>query len=145
MIAVIDLGWGRLALVAALILVNAVISLSLQLGLGRRLLTAAVRTVLQLLLLGVVLQWVFAADEPWAVVTLRSAMLVKLLVLLTFWASVSEPTSSRLSVAVWLRSPPTWKTRELSTTVRSSYAVPAPAPSRRIWLPMVTFMLPAEP
>ena len=43
------------------------ISLLLQLGLQRRLLVAAVRTVVQLLLIGYVLQWIFKANQ-WSVV-----------------------------------------------------------------------------
>lgn len=76
LLGVLDLGWDRLALVAVLILVNAAASLALDLGLGRKLLTASVRTVLQLLLLGVVLQWVFSAGEPWPVIGMMSFMIV---------------------------------------------------------------------
>ena len=74
MIAVIALGPWELALAAALILVNAAVSLALRLGLERRLLLASVRTLVQLLLLGTVLQWVFRQEGPWAVLATMLVM-----------------------------------------------------------------------
>lgn len=74
MIAVIELGPVELALAGALILINVGASLALGLGLGRRLLVAAVRSIAQLLLLGLVLQWVFAREGPWAVLALMLVM-----------------------------------------------------------------------
>lgn len=65
---------GALALAALLVLANAAASLALRLGLGRKLVTAAVRAVLQLLLLGYVLVLVFESDSPWIVVGLMLAM-----------------------------------------------------------------------
>jgi putative ABC transport system permease protein len=50
---------GRLAIAAMLILVNVALSAGLRLGLGRTLLVAAVRMVVQLLLVGFVLEWLF--------------------------------------------------------------------------------------
>ena len=76
MTAVIDLGWGQLALAAALILCNAGADVALRLGLGKRLLVAAARGFAQLLLLGVVLQWVFRQDGPWAVLGMMAVMIV---------------------------------------------------------------------
>ncbi len=73
MIAIVDLGVGQLTLAAALILVNAMVSAYLSLGLGRSLLIAAVRSVVQLLLIGLVLSWVFASG-PWAVAAVAAAM-----------------------------------------------------------------------
>ena len=55
----LELGYGQVALAASLILVNGLLSLVLRLDLHRRLAVAAVRAVVQLLLVGVVLQWVF--------------------------------------------------------------------------------------
>jgi putative ABC transport system permease protein len=55
---------GRLALSALLILVNVAISALLLLGLGRSLLLAASRMVVQLLLVGSVLEWLFRQDDP---------------------------------------------------------------------------------
>lgn len=70
----IDLSALDLALVALLILVNAAVSLAFRLGLGRRLLVAALRAVVQLWLLGLVLQWVFDLSHPLVVVLLMVAM-----------------------------------------------------------------------
>lgn len=70
----VQLTYLQVGLAALLILVNAAISLGLGLGLGRRLLVAAVRTVVQLLLVGLVLDWVFGLSHPWAVAALGLAM-----------------------------------------------------------------------
>lgn len=61
----IQLDHWDLALAAALILVNAGLSLLYQLGLERRLLIAAARMVVQLTLVGLVLKALFAAHSPW--------------------------------------------------------------------------------
>jgi len=72
--AYIDLSFSQVALAAALILVNAAISMGLSLGMERRLLVAATRTVVQLALIGLVLDWVFAVRSPWIVVSLMAVM-----------------------------------------------------------------------
>ncbi len=69
-----DLSVGDVSVAAMLILINAGISLALGLGLEQRLLIAAVRTVVQLLLLGYVLQWIFGARHWTATVGLMLAM-----------------------------------------------------------------------
>ncbi len=66
----------QLALAALLVLANAGASLALQLGLGRQLLVASIRAVVQLLLLGLVLDVVFSADGAVAVVLLMLAMAI---------------------------------------------------------------------
>ena len=48
-----------------MILVNALISALLELGLARRLLTSAARAVVQLLLIGTVLEWIFRPGRQW--------------------------------------------------------------------------------
>lgn len=53
-----------LLLAAALILINAALSLGLRLGLGRTLAINAVRMVAQLALVGYVLSWIFAQTSP---------------------------------------------------------------------------------
>ena len=63
------LGPWQIALAAGLILINGAISLLLKLGLERRLLVASIRTVVQLLLIGLVLEWIFFPGRPWYVVT----------------------------------------------------------------------------
>ena len=58
---------GGLGLAALLILFNAAISIRLRLGLEKMLFLSALRCVLQLLLLGIVLRWVFEAESPWII------------------------------------------------------------------------------
>ena len=70
----LELSWPSLALAAALILINAGISLALHLGLERKLAIAAVRTVVQLLLIGSVLEWVFAIDRWYVVLAILLLM-----------------------------------------------------------------------
>lgn len=56
-----------IAIAAALIFINGALSVCLKLGLGRQLLIAALRTVVQLLAIGYVLSWIFA-NAQWYVV-----------------------------------------------------------------------------
>lgn len=72
--AYIQLAYWQVGLAALLILVNGAISVVLRLGLGRRLLVAAARTTVQLLLVGLVLQWIFALSDWYLVVALMSVM-----------------------------------------------------------------------
>lgn len=58
----IELGWGDLALASGLLVLNGLASIWLGLGLGRTLLVAALRTVVQLTILGYVLAAVFGAS-----------------------------------------------------------------------------------
>jgi putative ABC transport system permease protein len=66
----IDLSYWQVGIAASLIVISCAISLGLQLGLGRRLMLASVRTVVQLLLVGLILKWVFAPGRPWYVILL---------------------------------------------------------------------------
>lgn len=70
----LPIGTGGLLLAALLVLLDAAVSLALRLGLERRLLLAALRATLQLALLGLVLEWVFAARAPALVVALMVVM-----------------------------------------------------------------------
>jgi len=72
----LQLSYVQVGLAALLILVNGAISVALRLGLERRLLLAAVRTVVQLLLVGLVLQWVFSLERWYLVVALGSLMVM---------------------------------------------------------------------
>ena len=63
-----------MAIAASLILVNGALSLLLRLGLGRQLLWAAVRTVVQLSAIGYLLGWVFAFAYWYVVLPLMGAM-----------------------------------------------------------------------
>ena len=65
-----------LAFAAALILVNGALSVALGLRLERRLLIAAVRTVVQLLLVGQVLAWVFRSRHWYVALAMMTLMTV---------------------------------------------------------------------
>lgn len=65
---------GQLAASASLILMNIVLSMSLRLGLGRSLLLASGRMVVQLLLIGQVLQWLFLQQNPGLILALSLLM-----------------------------------------------------------------------
>jgi putative ABC transport system permease protein len=67
--------YADLAAAAVLVLLNAVLSLLLDLGLARTLLVAGARAVVQLLLVGLVLKGVFALSSPLLIATVVLAML----------------------------------------------------------------------
>jgi putative ABC transport system permease protein len=64
----IRLDYWQVAVAASLVVISGAISLALRLGLERRLLVASVRTVVQLLLIGLVLRWIFLQGRQWYVV-----------------------------------------------------------------------------
>lgn len=64
----LELAYWQVAVASLLIVVNGGISIVLRLGMERTLAIASLRTVLQLALVGMVLEWVFRVDH-WAVVT----------------------------------------------------------------------------
>ncbi len=66
----------QVGLAALLILINGAISIALKLGLEWRLLFAAGRMIAQLLFIGLVLDYVFAAESVWLVVGLAIVMVV---------------------------------------------------------------------
>ncbi len=72
----VAIGLLDLLLAAALVLVAGGVSVALQLGLGRRLLLASVRTVVQLALIGYVLEVVFGLGTLPAVLGLAAVMMV---------------------------------------------------------------------
>jgi putative ABC transport system permease protein len=72
----VNLTYWQVALAALLMLINGAISLALRLGMERTLAWASVRTVLQLLLIGWVLEWVFAVDRWYVVAGLLTLMTV---------------------------------------------------------------------
>ncbi|MDA7979992.1 MAG: iron export ABC transporter permease subunit FetB [Pirellulales bacterium] len=69
-----DLSFWQVAIAASLILINGAISVVLQLGLEKRLMIAASRTVVQLLLVGLVLDWVFDLHAWYAMFCLALMM-----------------------------------------------------------------------
>ena len=64
-----------LGMAAGLVLLLAALSWNLQLGIGRRMLVASLRSTVQLLLLGLVLKTLFASTNPWLVAALATVML----------------------------------------------------------------------
>lgn len=66
---------GQLVLAAALILINIGLSVALQLGLAKSLGIATIRMVVQLLLVGYILSWVFALDNPWLILLVALTMI----------------------------------------------------------------------
>ncbi len=71
----IELSLLDLAAGAALIAINGALSAWLGLGLGRKLLVASLRTIVQLLLLGVCLDFVFGLDSAWPVLGFGAVMI----------------------------------------------------------------------
>ncbi len=65
----------HLALSAVLVLAAGLVSISLRLGIEKRLAVAGLRTVVQLLLVGYVLGWVFALRQPFLVLALVTLMI----------------------------------------------------------------------
>jgi putative ABC transport system permease protein len=72
--APIELTYGQVAIAATLVLINGAVSAALRLGLERSLLIASIRTVVQLLLIGLVLQWVFDVERWYLVIALAAIM-----------------------------------------------------------------------
>ena len=68
--------YPELAIAALLVIVNAILSLVLNLGIARALLVAGTRTVVQLLLVGLVLKTVFALSSPLLIGAVVLAMLL---------------------------------------------------------------------
>lgn len=69
------LGYGDLLLAAALVLVGGLISVALRLGLEKKLAIASIRTVVQLLLVGYILKWVFALESAPVVLGVAGIMI----------------------------------------------------------------------
>ena len=70
------LSLGQVALAASLVLICALVSVLLQLGLVRQLAEASIRTVAQLLIIGFVLERIFALNRWYAVVPLMAIMVL---------------------------------------------------------------------
>lgn len=70
----INLGNWQLGVAALLILLNVAISVWLRLGLARSLLVASVRMTVQLLLVGLILEWIFALSTPLPVIGIGLVM-----------------------------------------------------------------------
>lgn len=70
----LQLSYVQVGFATLLILVNAGISVWLRLGMERSLLIASFRTIVQLLLIGLILQWVFQIDQWYVVIGILGVM-----------------------------------------------------------------------
>ncbi|KAF9205649.1 hypothetical protein BGZ49_003744 [Haplosporangium sp. Z 27] len=77
----VELQWYHVAIASVLILVNGILSMLLGLGLEKRLFISAIRCIVQLTIMGLVLQNIFDADSP---------ILVILMALLLTFMGASE-------------------------------------------------------
>jgi putative ABC transport system permease protein len=101
----IELSYFQVCLAALLIVINGVISVLLRLKLERRLFLAAVCTVVQLLFIGLVLEWVFRANRWYVVLGLIMTMTLVAGVAGAQRAHVRYPgTWANSVVSVWLSS-----------------------------------------
>ncbi len=113
-----ELSYSQVGLAALLILISGAISLLLKLNLERRLLLAAVCTVVQLLLIGLVLEWVFRVDR-WEVV-------LAMMLVMTGVAGVAATQRAHLRYpGIWLSSiVSVWASSWLMTSVALFAIVP---------------------
>ena len=93
----IELRFWQVALAAALILTSGIVSLALKLGMERRLAVASIRTVVQLLLIGLVLDWIFAVNRWYVVV-------VMMLVMTFIAGAAAVQQTERRYDGIWLNS-----------------------------------------
>jgi len=71
----IELSYLDLSLASLCLIINAGLSIALRLGLERQLLIAAVRMIVQLLMVGLLLKAVFAAASPWITLLVAVSMI----------------------------------------------------------------------
>ncbi|MEL6478469.1 MAG: iron export ABC transporter permease subunit FetB [Pseudomonadota bacterium] len=70
----VALSYWDLVLASVFLMLNAGLSVAMQLGLARQLLIAAARMIVQLLMIGLVLKTVFALSSPWLTLAIALAM-----------------------------------------------------------------------
>jgi len=70
----LEIGWLDLALAATLLAVSLGLSLTLRLGLSKSLLVASTRMIVQLWLVGFVLEWVFTTERPVVILAMALVM-----------------------------------------------------------------------
>lgn len=71
----IQIGYAELLIAASLVFAAGVVSIIMRLKLERQLLIASVRTVVQLMLIGYVLKWVFQLENPWIIMGIGLLMI----------------------------------------------------------------------
>jgi putative ABC transport system permease protein len=132
-----SISYSDLAIAGLLVVLNAALSLLLNLGLARTVLIAGVRVVAQLLLVGLVLKTVFALDSP---------MLVAAVVLAMFAAASYEILSrqERKLAGLWALGIGTGTTM-LATLFVTAFAVvtlrPSPWYAPQVTIPLVGIVL----
>jgi putative ABC transport system permease protein len=84
MTSYISLSYWDLAAGAVFLVLNGMISIAFKLGLEKKLAIVSVRMVVQLLLVGMVLKWIFAISSPW--LTAGVALMMGLLAGREIWA-----------------------------------------------------------
>lgn len=72
----IQISYGQLSLATLFILINVGLSFGLRLGLEQSLAIASLRMVVQLLMVGYILQWVFTLSNPVLIILLALGMTV---------------------------------------------------------------------
>lgn len=71
-----EIGFSDIFWAVSLMLINGLISFALNLGLGKSLLIAGIRTIVQLSLIGIILKWIFVINRPWIVWMWLTVMIV---------------------------------------------------------------------
>ena len=126
----------QLAGAAALILINIALSSLLKLGLGRPLLLASFRMVVQLLLIGQVLQWLFQQQNPGLILALS------LLMALIASLSAVQRTRHRFSGVYWQSFLSTTAAAALVTGVAMNGIIQVkPWSTAQYWIPLLGMVL----
>lgn len=127
---------ANLAIASSLLLVVGALSMALRLQLGGRIAIASIRTVLQLGLLGLVLKWVFEAEQWWIILAMCASMMIN--------ASVAAVRrTSRRYPGVWMSGLGAVTLSTVFTTVIiMSFVVPVrPWYEARYLIPLIGMML----
>lgn len=72
----VQLDWTDMALVSACLLINVALSFHYGLGIHKSLVIAGLRTILQLTLVGIILDKIFQVDHPWLVLGIMIVMVI---------------------------------------------------------------------
>ena len=105
---VVAIGWPQLLLASGFVFVTGALALWMQLGVTKDLAIGAVRTYIQLLLLGLVLGWAFSVNQWWVVVGILALMTVAAARIILkrapdapsglFWAAVTSMAVTGITV-----------------------------------------------
>lgn len=132
----IDLAWWQVAIAAALILINALMSWRMQLGLERKIAWSSMRLIIQLVLLGLVLHQIFALSHWAPVLGLGLVMTV-----IAGWSAVSR-VQLRFDGIRWTAVFAVWASSWTSTGVAVLLIVrPEPWFSPQVLIPLLGMVL----